>query len=232
MSITLSDGLIWYGVFLFSTICHEAAHAWTALRLGDKTAALGGQVSLNPLPHVRREPIGMLVVPLLTLFANGSMIGWASAPYNPDWARGNPRRAALMALAGPGANLMLALAAALLIGAGVHAGFFMAPMQLGGMHMTAALSGALVLPARLLSVLLSLNLLLSLYNIFPVPPLDGSNIPMLLLPSGLARRYFDLMRAQALRWVGFLIAAAALRVCVGPLLRAVAEFLYPGVTYR
>ena len=148
MPISLSDGLLWYGVFLFSTICHEAAHAWAAMHLGDETAAQGGQVSINPLPHVRREPLGMLVIPLLSLFVNGSMVGWASAPYNADWARQYPRRAALMALAGPGANLGLALAAALLILAGARAGYCAAPLHLGGMHMTASLLPVLELPAR------------------------------------------------------------------------------------
>src|SRR5690242_21552184 len=99
MQSSMADGFVWYGAFLFSTICHEAAHAWSALRLGDDTAARGGQVSLNPWPHVRREPVGMVIVPLLSWFAAGWMIGWASAPYDRTWARQFPRRAALMAVA-------------------------------------------------------------------------------------------------------------------------------------
>ena len=100
-------GLAWFVAFIFSTSLHEAAHAWVGLRLGDPTAARGGQVSLNPLPHIRREPMGMIVVPLLSIIANhGSwMIGWASAPYDPIWAQQFPKRSALMSLAGPGANL-------------------------------------------------------------------------------------------------------------------------------
>src|SRR5690348_17172584 len=103
MPPSLVEGLLWYVVFVGSTVCHEASHAWTALKLGDDTASRGGQVSLDPVPHIRREPIGMVVLPLLTWFIAGWMMGWASAPYDPEWARRYPRRAALMALAGPAA---------------------------------------------------------------------------------------------------------------------------------
>src|SRR3990167_6103885 len=100
-------GVVWYAVFLFSTTCHEAAHAWAAKLGGDPTAALGGQASINPLPHIQREPLGTVVVPVASYLLGGWMIGWASAPYDPLWAERHPRRAGLMALAGPGANLLL-----------------------------------------------------------------------------------------------------------------------------
>src|SRR5262249_48204944 len=83
-------------------------HALAALRAGDRPASLGGQVSLSPIPHIRREPIGMLGVPLLTAFTNGWAVGWASTPYDPVWAARYPRRAALMAAAGPTGNLLIA----------------------------------------------------------------------------------------------------------------------------
>src|SRR5512139_3082516 len=98
----LVNGLVFYVVFLFSTTLHEAAHAWAALRGGDPTAYQGGQVSLDPMPHIRREPFGMVVLPLLTALATGWPFGYASAPYNPNWAVRHPDRAAWMALAGPG----------------------------------------------------------------------------------------------------------------------------------
>src|SRR5689334_22260672 len=98
---TLLNGLLWFTAFLFSTSVHEAMHALAAYRVGDPPAYLGGQVSLSPLPHIRREPIGMLVVPLLTAFTAGWAVGWASTPYDPRWAARHPRRAAIMAAAGP-----------------------------------------------------------------------------------------------------------------------------------
>src|SRR5262249_12519815 len=108
----------------------EAAHAWRALRLGDPTASRQGQVSLSPWPHVRRSPIGMLVVPVLTSLTQGWTMGWASAPYDPRWADRHPRRAALMALAGPLGNLAIALAAFGLLRAGLAFGVFEAPHTL------------------------------------------------------------------------------------------------------
>src|SRR4249920_2382899 len=123
----LALGVVWYVVFLLSTTCHEAGHALAAKLGGDMTAARGGQVSLNPVPHIRREPFGMVVVPLLSFLAGGWLVGWASAPYSPAWARQFPRRAALMALAGPATNLLLALVAALFIRVGYEWHFFRAP---------------------------------------------------------------------------------------------------------
>ncbi|HEX5177464.1 MAG TPA: hypothetical protein VFV83_10565, partial [Chthoniobacteraceae bacterium] len=116
------DGLLWYFVFLYSTVLHEAAHAWAAFRLGDDTAYRGGQVTIDPTPHIRREPFGMVIVPIISWFLNHGnwMIGWASAPYDPTWAQRYPRRAALMAAAGPCANLALVLGAALLVRVGME----------------------------------------------------------------------------------------------------------------
>ena len=77
---TIALGFIWYVVFLFSTTCHEGAHALVAKLGGDPTAFYGGQVTLNPLPHIRREPLGTVVVPILSYLFSEWMIGWASAP--------------------------------------------------------------------------------------------------------------------------------------------------------
>ena len=125
---TLALGLIWFVAFLFSSTCHEAAHAWAAKRGGDETAYSAGQVSLNPVPHMMREPFGMLVMPWLSYIMGGWMMGWASAPYDPYWARRHPRRSAWMALAGPAANFALAISAAVLI----HIGILMNVFRLTG----------------------------------------------------------------------------------------------------
>ena len=106
-------GFLWYVVFLFSLTCHEAAHALAAKWGGDFTAAEGGQVTLNPLPHIQREIFGTTIVPILSYIVGGWMIGWGSAPYDPHWRNRHPHRAAWMALAGPSANVILMLAAAL-----------------------------------------------------------------------------------------------------------------------
>ncbi|MFC1573408.1 site-2 protease family protein [Candidatus Eisenbacteria bacterium] len=119
-------GIIWYVVFLFSVTLHEAAHAWVALRGGDPTAYYGGQVSINPAPHIRRSPIGMVALPIVSLIMFGWPFGFASAPYDPFWAQRHPLRAARMALAGPGANLLLIVIAALIIRALFRPAFLVA----------------------------------------------------------------------------------------------------------
>src|ERR1700694_761661 len=114
----LALGFIWYVAFLFSTTCHEAAHALAAKIGGDDTAVAGGQVSLNPVPHIHRRPWGVVVFTILSAGVTGSLFGWASAQYDPLWERRHPRRAAWMALAGPATNytLMLIAAVALRLG--------------------------------------------------------------------------------------------------------------------
>src|SRR5205085_8307741 len=94
---------------------------------GDRTAYHGGQVTLDPIPHIRREPFGMVVLPLLSVLLAGWPIGFASAPFDPAWAMRHPRRAAWMALAGPVGNFILVLVAAILLRAGLAAGLFQPP---------------------------------------------------------------------------------------------------------
>ena len=82
----LGNGLVYYVVFLFSTTLHEAAHAWAAMRGGDLTAYHGGQVTLDPRPHIQREPFGMVAIPILSVMLSGWPFGFATAPYDPHWA--------------------------------------------------------------------------------------------------------------------------------------------------
>src|SRR5947209_1774290 len=126
----LANALVYYVVFLFSTTLHEAAHAWVALRGGDPTAYHGGQVSLDPRAHIRREPFGMVILPLLSVVLTGWPLGFASAPYDPQWALRHPKRAGWMALAGPVANLLLVVGSAAAIKAGIAAGVFYAPQRI------------------------------------------------------------------------------------------------------
>jgi Zn-dependent protease len=171
---------VWYAVFLLSVTCHEAAHALVALRGGDRTAYLGGQVTLNPVPHVLREPIGTIVVPLLTFLQLGWMMGWASAPYDPLWEARHPRRAAAMAASGPLANLLLAGLAFAALKTGLGSGAFTIPAD--GISLDRLVSASSGTPAllegvgRMLSVLLVLNLVLLVFNLFPLPPMDGASV--------------------------------------------------------
>ena len=233
MQYDLASGLVWYGAFVFSTVCHEAAHAWSAHRLGDDTAARGGQASLNPWPHIRREPVGMVIVPLLSWLAGGWLIGWASAPYDPGWARQFPRRAAWMALAGPATNLLLAVLAGLLLRFGYEWQIFLAPHTLAASRLAlGATPGPFGVAAQLLSILVSLNLLLCAFNLLPLPPLDGSNAPLLLLPAPLADKYASALRSPALRYLGILLASRLISPIMPHLLLGAAGVLYPSIHYH
>jgi Zn-dependent protease len=194
-------GFISYAVFLFSTTCHEAAHALAAKIGGDTTAALGGQVTLNPIPHIRRSPFGMVVIPLLSFFFGGGMIGWASAPYDPLWERRHPRRSAWMALAGPAANFTLMLLAAFLIRGGRFLQLF---------HRD-PVSGSPSLLFTVLTVTFLMNLLLGTFNLLPVPPLDGSTVIMLLMREDRAQRYLDWIRGNNFAMAGLLVGLVVFR---------------------
>ena len=193
----LLRGFFWFVAFLFSTTCHEAAHALAAKLGGDETASRGGQVSLNPWPHIRRGPIGMVVVPLVSFFMAGSMMGWASAPYDPSWQRKHPHRAGWMALAGPAANFTLMLIAGFALRMGVSSGFFHQGMGAGEGQRLAW---------TILGIFFTLNLLLGVFNLLPFPPLDGSTGITLLMSERAALSYLDWLEESGFRMMGLIIA--------------------------
>ena len=234
MSIEIFHALVfWLPAFLFSTTVHEAAHAWAALRGGDPTASNGGLVSLSPLPHIRRSPLGMVVVPLVTTLTQGLTMGWASAPYDRDWANRHPRRAALMAAAGPSGNLAIALVTFALLRAGLALGFFSPPEHATLDRLVDAAAGSAqfgisAFAASGLSVLLMLNVILAVFNLLPLPPLDGARVLTLVLPGSLAHRVNDLHRAPGLAFVGLFAAWQLFPMLTRPLFDLVLAALHPG----
>jgi Zn-dependent protease len=226
---TIILGLLWYWAFLFSTIAHEAAHAWVALRLGDRTAYLGGQVSLDPIPHILREPMGTALFPIVTFLAGGWMMGWASTPYDPVWAERYPRRAAWMALAGPGANLLIALVTGVGIRCGVWAGVFLPSSTPSFTTITvAAVPGWWQGVAMLVSIVLALNIIVCSFNLIPLLPLDGSAAAILLMSERVAEQYRQVMLHPALSLVGLMVAWRVYDPLVRPLFRLTLDLLYPG----
>ena len=199
----LAFGFIWYIAFLFSTTCHEAAHALVAKIGGDTTAAMGGQVSLNPVPHIQREPWGMVVIPIVLFFISKGqyMMGYASAPFDPHWERRHPHRSAWMALAGPAANytLMFLAVICLRVGSAMH--------WLG----RDAAAGRADFPTVVLLVFFELNLLLGTFNLLPAPPLDGSTAIMLFMSENRAHKYLDWLRGNSYAMLGLLVAILVFR---------------------
>jgi len=226
----LVAGLLWFVAFLFSTTVHEAMHAFVAYRGGDPTAYRGGQVSLSPVPHIRREPIGMLVVPLVTAFMNGWSLGWASTPYDPAWAARHPRRAASMAAAGPAGNLLIAVTAFGLLRLGLVAHIFVSPERVNAHHIVEPANGNAMLTGvgELLSVLLVLNVLLFVFNMLPVPPLDGGSAIGGVLPQRFASALRALTGNPAVSIFGLLVAWQAFPTVAWPIVKALIRLVHPG----
>ncbi len=229
----LSEGMMWYLVFLFSTVVHESAHAFAAYKLGDETAYHNGQVTLDPIPHIRQEPIGTVAVPILSFMTGGWMFGWASCPYDPYWARNHPDRSAIMSLAGPLSNLGLMLCAGMLIRLGMAMDWFYAPGRINYTQVTAATQdGTLATVATLLSILFTLNTILFVFNLLPLPPLDGSGIVPLFLSKDRAVGYMDFIQNGPFMMMGLLIAWQAFGHVFRPIHTLLLNILYPGAGYH
>jgi Zn-dependent protease len=171
--INFAQVFIAFVVLLFSLTVHEMAHAWTADRLGDPTARLQGRVSLNPIVHT--DPIGTVLFPLLALISNAPLIGWAKpVPVNVRYLRRARRDYVLVAAAGPASNLALAITASLLL-----AVLPVSPQTLDSANVSVPI-------AAILSRTMFLNVLLAVFNMLPIPPLDGGNVLAGLLPNRLA----------------------------------------------
>jgi Zn-dependent protease len=230
----LTAGILRYVVFLFSTTCHESAHALAAKWGGDLTAFHGGQVTLNPLPHIRREPFGMVAFPILSLLMGAGMFGWASAPYDPYWQHQYPKRAAWMSLAGPAANFTLMILAAIAMVAGLHFGFFSQPDHIAMTNIVDSASGSEFGTgvAAAVSTVFYLNLLLGTFNLLPIPPLDGFSVLGLFVSDSLARKLEE--QGQRFRPFAFLAIAGSwtlLDRVFDPLYTGALNLLYWGSHY-
>jgi Zn-dependent protease len=189
-------------VLVFSLTVHEAAHAWTAEKLGDPTARHLGRVSLNPIVHI--DPIGTLLLPIIAALTNAPLLGWAKPVPVRVQALKHPRRDFLLiAAAGPASNLVLAILAS------IAWRFMQAGLDpVGGLNVSE--------PVQLLvRQMLILNIVLAVFNMIPVPPLDGGNVLASLLPPPLAYK-FDQLRPYGVFILYGLLLTGALSFIVGP----------------
>ncbi|HEU4390484.1 MAG TPA: site-2 protease family protein, partial [Blastocatellia bacterium] len=182
--------ILWFVVFLFSLAFHESAHAWTSNKFGDSTGRYLGRITLNPIPHI--DLWGTVIFPIAGHLTGGIMFGWAKpVPVNPYLWRQKVKANILTSAAGPASNILLAtsglILAKILIAQGVLTGGF------GGWEYAvipaARNSFFLSLAARLLCITIFLNISLGVFNLVPVPPLDGSHILQAVLPYEQAAAY-------------------------------------------
>jgi len=196
-------------VLIISLTAHEASHGLFAWLGGDRTAKDHGLVTLNPIPHMRREPMGMILIPVLVLYmSNGAYcFGGASAPIDPYWAARHPKKAALMSAAGPLANLVLAAIA--------FAVLWIIARPEGGTEKAIGL---------IAWTFVWLNLLLAVFNIIPLPPFDGAGVMRGLLPA--TGRVFD--RYQRIGFyfiISMVVASYLVNIVLGPMVRTVNSWL-------
>jgi len=209
-NIDLVAVFIAFAVLIFSLTVHEAAHAVTADRLGDPTARLLGRVSLNPAVHV--DPIGTILFPLISMLTGAPLIGWAKpVPVNPTrLGRQWKQKFMVIAAAGPASNIVIAIVAALILHITPVSGSFqertLAPL------------------AVFLYQLVGLNVLLAVFNMIPVPPLDGGNVVAGVLRGPVAEA-FDRVRPYGFFILYALILSGALSRIVIPAADVVQSWL-------
>lgn len=198
--------LFLYVVIVISAVFHEYFHGWTAFQLGDPTAKYAGRLTLNPLKHI--DPMGTVIIPLFLLFFFGGFIGWAKpVPYNPFNLRDQKYGATKIAISGPGANFLIALIFGLLLRFLPIEGFLYVAF----------------------TWIVYVNIFLGLFNLIPIPPLDGSKLLMDFFPQSKALRVLE----QS--FIGIFLAIA-IAITFLPVLSSIIYYLFvgnsfPGLTF-
>jgi Zn-dependent protease len=203
--------MIWFAIFLLSLTVHECAHAFAAEKSGDPTGRYLGRITLNPIPHI--DILGTVIFPLIAFTSGAMMFGWAKpVPFNPMNLRDRRWGEIFIALAGPGSNILLVILFMIITKL-----VFPDPLML-----QYALSNDDDPVAMVLNTGITLNIVLAVFNMIPIPPLDGHHVLRNLLPDSLAEAY-----AQIPDMVGF--AVLLLLIYVGftsMLIRPVITLVY------
>lgn len=202
MNVNLAEIVVQYICLLFALSVHEAAHAAIADRRGDPTGRLLGRVTLNPIKHI--DPVGTVLMPIIMMFTNIPLFGWAKpVPYNPRNLKDIRRDPVLVALAGPASNILLM---------GVFIFLARLLVVLGDQGVLTSVPDLLL---QLLVFMIIINFVLAVFNMIPVPPLDGHHLLHYLLPLGGQRAL------ESIGPFGIIIAIVLIRFIGPPLFRYV-----------
>lgn len=204
MNIDIGNLILWFVVFLFSLSFHEAAHAWTSEKFGDDTGRLQGRITLNPLPHI--DPIGTVVFPLIGAIGGIPLLGWAKpVETNPLMWRDKTKANIMVSAAGPISNFILLTIAFIILESLLTFGVAVKGTNLYSLVTPVPGQPAFMEPmTKLLSIMLWLNLSLGIFNLIPIPPLDGSHVLESVLPYQMAQAYAQIRPYGFILLIGLL----------------------------
>lgn len=207
--------VVWFVVFLLSLTVHECAHALAAEMSGDSTGRYMGRISLSPIPHI--DPLGTIILPLMMMIYGGWMFGWAKpVPFNPMQLRNRKAGEIFIAVAGPLSNVLLGILFFVLLKAFFFSNLF-----------SPQVFGDLAQPIRdVLEIGLYLNIILAVFNMIPIPPLDGHHVLRNLLPDTLAESFAQASPMIGLVGMVLLLATGITRYLIDPVLTVVDSMLH------